>query len=171
MAVAIAQQDVMGSERSRRVERREPRLAHSESPPTFSRGGCCHTDLRARGLSRAACLAFLVKRYAEEARLVSPQHRRADGADPSVSLVVTSALGWSCTVPFEGWAFDRRGQIWAIPPSTKISLPVMKRLSSEARKLTTFATSEGAPFRPIGAMLEVWAKKPANWVSSRPTSR
>jgi hypothetical protein len=30
-------------------------------------------------------------------------------------------------------------EIWAIPPSTKISLPVMKRLSSEARKVTTFA--------------------------------
>src|ERR1700730_3700139 len=70
-----------GSEKSRRVERREPRLAHSESPPTFSRGGRRHTDLRSRGLSRAACLAFLVKSYAEEARLVSPQHRRADGAD------------------------------------------------------------------------------------------
>lgn len=54
--------------------------------------------------------------------------------------------------------FDWRDQIWAIPPSTKISLPVMKRLSSEARKLTTFATSEGTPFRPMGAVLAVWAK-------------
>ena len=27
----------------------------------------------------------------------------------------------------------------------------MKRLSSEARKATTFATSEGTPFRPMGA--------------------
>ena len=90
---------------------------------------------------------------------------------PSVSLVATSALGWTCAVRFEGRAFDRGGQIWAIPPSTKISLPVMKRLSSEARKATTFATSEGAPFRPMGAVLAVWAKKPASWVSSRPTSR
>ena len=71
----------------------------------------------------------------------------------------------------EGMVLDCRDQIWAMPPSTKISLPVMKRLSSEARKLTTFATSEGTPFRPIGAALAVWAKKPANWVSSRPTSR
>src|ERR1700730_2348476 len=54
--------------------------------------------------------------------------------------------------------FDWRDQIWAIPPSTKISLPVMKRLSSQARKLTTFATSEGTPFRPIGAVSAVWAK-------------
>src|SRR6266853_1046037 len=69
-----------GSERNRRVGRREPRLAHSESPPTFSPGGSCHTDLRARGFLRAACLGFLVKSYAEEARLVSPRHRRADGA-------------------------------------------------------------------------------------------
>src|ERR1700730_19134007 len=60
-----------GSERSRRLGRREPRLAHSESPPTFSRDGCCHTDLRARGLLRAACLGFLVKNHAEEARLSS----------------------------------------------------------------------------------------------------
>src|ERR1700730_6219438 len=60
-----------GSERSRRVERREPRLAHSESPPTFSRGGRRHTGLRARGFSRAACLGFLVKSYAEEAWLSS----------------------------------------------------------------------------------------------------
>src|SRR5580704_19440840 len=36
----------------------------------------------------------------------------------------------------------------------------MKRLSSEARKATTFATSEGAPFRPMGAVLAVWEKKP-----------
>src|ERR1700738_1237899 len=60
-----------GSERSRRLERREPQLAHSESPPTFFRDGSCHTDLRARGLLRAACLGFLVKSHAEEARLSS----------------------------------------------------------------------------------------------------
>jgi len=50
---------------------------------------------------RAACLGFLVKSYAEEAWLVSPQHCRADGTDPIVLLVVTYALGRSCTVPFE----------------------------------------------------------------------
>src|SRR3984893_17420150 len=75
-----------GSERSRRVERREPRLAHSESPPTFSRGGRRHTDLRSRGLWRAAGLAFLLNSYAEEARL---------------SSTPTPALGRNCTVPFE----------------------------------------------------------------------
>src|SRR5712671_1855521 len=64
-----------GSEGSRRLGRREPRLAHSVSPPTFSRDGSCHTDLRARGLLRAACLGSLVKSYAEEAWLVSPGHR------------------------------------------------------------------------------------------------
>src|SRR6266404_2983250 len=50
-----------GPERSRRVGCRELRLAHSESPPTFSRDGPGHTDLGARGLLRAACLGFLVK--------------------------------------------------------------------------------------------------------------
>src|SRR6202022_4891000 len=50
-----------GSERSRRLGRREPRLGPSESLPTFSRDGSCHTDLRARELLRAACLGFLVK--------------------------------------------------------------------------------------------------------------
>src|SRR3984893_12777745 len=75
-----------GSERSRRVGRREPRSAHSESPPTFSRDGCCHTDLRARGLLRAAGLGFLVKSYVEEAWL---------------SSTPTPALGRNCTVPFE----------------------------------------------------------------------
>src|SRR6202022_583373 len=50
-----------GSERSRRLGRREPRLVHSESLPTFSRDGSCHTDLRARELLRAACLGFLFK--------------------------------------------------------------------------------------------------------------
>jgi len=66
---------------------------------------------------------------------------------------------------------DWRDQIWAVPPSTKISLPVMKRLSSEARKLTTFATSAGAPLRPMGALLALWANQSANGVSSRPISR
>jgi hypothetical protein len=49
----------------------------------------------------------------------------------------------------------------AIPIIARIeaSIPaVMKRLSSEARKLTTFATSAGTPFRPMGAMFAVWAK-------------
>src|SRR6266481_4115127 len=50
-----------GSERSRRLGRREPRLAHSGSPLTISRDGSCHTDLRARGFLRAACLGFLVQ--------------------------------------------------------------------------------------------------------------
>src|SRR6266446_7117933 len=50
-----------GSERSRRLGRREPRLAHPESPLTISRDGSCHTDLRVRGFLRAACLGFLVK--------------------------------------------------------------------------------------------------------------
>src|SRR5271166_7122777 len=50
-----------GSERSRRSGRREPRLMHSGSPPTVSRDGSCHTDLRARGLLPAACFGFLVK--------------------------------------------------------------------------------------------------------------
>src|ERR1700736_6240745 len=68
------------SERSRRMGRREPRLAHSESPPTICRDGCCHTDLRARGLLRAAWLGFLVKSYAEEAWLVASRHGRANGA-------------------------------------------------------------------------------------------
>src|SRR6266853_6328452 len=64
-----------GSGRSRPLGPQEPRSAHSESPPTFSRDGSCHTDLRARGLLRAACLGSLVKSYAEEAWLVSPVHR------------------------------------------------------------------------------------------------
>src|ERR1700720_1748727 len=56
------------SERSRRLGRREPRLAHPESPLTISRDGSCHTDLRARGFSLAACLGFLVKRRADGAK-------------------------------------------------------------------------------------------------------
>src|SRR3984893_17967057 len=47
-----------GSERNRRLGCREPRLALSELPPTSSRDGCCHTDLRARGLLRAAFGGF-----------------------------------------------------------------------------------------------------------------
>src|ERR1700737_3914003 len=67
-----------GSGRSRPLGRQEPRSAHSESPPTFSRDGSCHTDLRARGLLRAACLGFLVKSYAEKAGLVASRHGRAN---------------------------------------------------------------------------------------------
>jgi len=36
------------------------------------------------------------------------------------------------------------GQTWAMPPSTKTSLPVMKLLSSDARKSATAAVSLGA---------------------------
>jgi hypothetical protein len=41
-------------------------------------------------------------------------------------------------------------QTCAIPPSTKTSLPVMKLLSSEARKSATAAVSSGRPMRPAG---------------------
>src|ERR1700720_2371536 len=136
-----------GSERSRRVERREPRLAHSESPPTFSRDGCCHTDLRARDFCERHVLVSLSK--ATPRRRGCPQHRPPRWAGTAQCPSSTSR---------GGWVFDWGGQIWAIPPSTKISLPVMKRLSSEGRKLTPFATSAGTPFRPMGAMLAVWAK-------------
>src|SRR5882762_3384452 len=70
-----------GSERSRRLGRREPRLAHSGSPLTISRDGSCHTDLRARGFLRAACLGFLVKatrRRRENAVRLSKLGHQAD---------------------------------------------------------------------------------------------
>jgi hypothetical protein len=41
-------------------------------------------------------------------------------------------------------------QTWALPPSTKSSMPVTKLESSEARNNATFATSSGSPMRPIG---------------------
>src|ERR1700730_4731043 len=41
-------------------------------------------------------------------------------------------------------------QIWALPPSTNSSIPVMKLESSDARNNATFATSSGSPMRPIG---------------------
>src|ERR1700720_4461573 len=99
-----------GSERSRRVGRREPRSAHSESPPTFSRDGCCHTDLRARGLLRVAVLVSLSKATPRR-HGYCPQHRPPRWAGTAQCPSSTSR---------GGWVFDWRGQIWAIPPSTKI---------------------------------------------------
>src|SRR5258707_13992740 len=49
--------------------------------------------------------------------------------------------------------------IWAMPPSTKISLAAMKLLSSEARKATTFATSSTVPVRARGVMLAAYSMK------------
>src|SRR5262249_61277001 len=96
--------------------------------------------------------------------------RKADVAPVGASLpflFICNALNW-----IEGWVyFDWRGQIWAIPPSTKISLPVMKRLSSEARKVTSFATSAGNPFPPMGAGVGGWAEHAGNRGSSGPRSR
>src|ERR1700730_16336151 len=112
-----------GSERSRRVGRREPRLAHSESPPTFSRDGCCHTDLRARGLLRAACLGFLVKNYAEDASFSSntvvptaPIHSCRSSWPTRWVGAAQCRSSASCA----GLVFDWRDQIWAILPSTQI---------------------------------------------------
>ena len=50
-------------------------------------------------------------------------------------------------------------QIWAMPPSTKISLAAMKLLLSEARKATTFATSSTVPVRARGVMLAAYSMK------------
>jgi hypothetical protein len=41
-------------------------------------------------------------------------------------------------------------QIWALPPSTNSSMPVMKLESSEARNSAALAISPGEPMRPIG---------------------
>src|SRR5580704_14192248 len=55
-----------------------------------------------------------------------------------------------------GWAI----QIWAMPPSTNSSMPVMKLLSSEARKETALAISSEVPRRPMGTALTMAA---LNW--------
>jgi hypothetical protein len=48
------------------------------------------------------------------------------------------------------FAVGGKFQIWAIPPSTNSSMPVMKLLSSEARKRTAEASSSGEPILPNG---------------------
>jgi hypothetical protein len=53
-------------------------------------------------------------------------------------------------------------QIWAKPPSAKTSLAVIKLLSSEARKATTFATSSSVPVRASGVMLAAYSIKLAS---------
>ena len=53
-------------------------------------------------------------------------------------------------------------QIWAMPPSTKISLAAMKLLSSEARKATILATSSAVPVRASGVMLLAHSMKLAS---------
>lgn len=51
-------------------------------------------------------------------------------------------------------AIDGLGQTWAMPPSTASSAPVVKLLSSLARKRAAAATSSGLPMRPRGIMLD-----------------
>jgi hypothetical protein len=53
-----------------------------------------------------------------------------------------------------------RAQTWAMPPSTKTSLPFMKLLSSDARNATTFATSSSRPIRARGVIEAAKSKKP-----------
>ena len=148
-------------------------VGHCHSPIDLTKsrsGGCILAASPRRASSRVVAAPSVSGRYAATSKSSIAWTNAARSMGARAVTILPSVIAGS-SMSRARMVLDCRDQIWAIPPSTKISLPVMKRLSSEARKLTTFATSEGTPFRPIGAVLAVWAKKPANWVSSRPTSR
>jgi hypothetical protein len=109
---------------------------------------------------------------------------------PSLFAATDFHANWGCQLETAKWGFALRGlgrsrftrsrltrlaafgksnqlacyalvrQIWAMPPSTKSSIPLTKLLSSEARNRTAFAISSGTPTRPSGIKAAWEAMKP-----------